>query len=287
MYEISCNKEEGVCHYTVYATDNKIAKHQKIQLQSVQASAMWRCVRPGGRYRSVKKTNWEKIPEYSCPSKQYHKEYSLILINEKERILTSFYYLSQKDLMNQVNHINNYLNNPDEHALKITRGAQNSTLEILFVTIFIEWLFWMFIRTKKISHKSFHIPQDTNNQLFGNSNSILHKNGIGFKPPFVSVIEFYNQLTENKSEKEKESIIIGLIWFIPIALFISFRNMIDLMPNILVIFFMLWLLLGWSFPAVYFKWKHRQDKHKYSQNNSLVERPTRCSFTKKKPFSRS
>ena len=59
--------------------------------------------------------------------------------------------------------------------------------------------------------------------------------------------------------------------------------MIDDIPE-LIPFFALWMFFGWSFPALYFKWKHRKDKPKYSQNNSLIEQPIKRKFYQKRLF---
>lgn len=63
---------------------------------------------------------------------------------------------------------------------------------------------------------------------------------------------------------DKEGMIIVAIWLIPCMLcLISGRGdkvtPLDMFPG-LIPWWLFWAFFGWIFPALYFKWKHRNDK---------------------------
>ena len=94
-----------------------------------------------------------------------------------------------------------------------------------------------------------------------------------------------NKITDKEGKK------IVAIWLLPCAIyfpcaiflitrfvkkigkgFLSIRTDNRLFSDIIILFpwFVLWLLFGWILPALYFKWKHRDEKTTNTEDNSLI-----------------
>ena len=65
---------------------------------------------------------------------------------------------------------------------------------------------------------------------------------------------------------DKEGMIIVAIWLIPTCLCLmqgkydaAGPTLLDIFPC-LIPWWTLWTFFGWAFPALYFKWKHRNEK---------------------------